>query len=380
MYSILLPLLTATTRAAWVEDTFFTGQQPSWRKFAMTSDGSTIAGAGHMSYWFSTDSGATWTRRSPLDGKYEGIALSADGSKLVAAGIEIQMWKSEGTLASSIADANFPSAVQQKLRDLAMSPDGNIIVTAGDTSDVDAQTWTQGSFRSTDFGATWNQISTTPMTGIAMSADGNVIAAVTSQSNAGVRVSTDGGANWATNTPSESTSLIGIAMSSSGSIMAAVGHGNNAGIWISNNTGSTWTQVVSDSGVWDSVSMSADGSVMGATKMSSKLWTSSDFGVTWAEDATSPDNAKFIAISSDGTKMVMEGAGKVQLKGFATPTTTTTTTTTTAAATTTTATTTTSGAGNGGSGSTQGANGSTSASHRAALIGASCMAGLAILG
>ena len=34
--------------------------------------------------------------------------------------------------------------------------------------------------------------------------------------------------------------------------------------------------------------MSADGSVMGATKMSSKLWTSSDFGVTWAEDATSP--------------------------------------------------------------------------------------------
>ena len=58
---------------------------------------------------------------------------------------------------------------------------------------MDAQTWTQGSFRTTDFGATWNQISTTPMTGIAMSDDGNVIAAVTSQSNAGVRVSTDGG-------------------------------------------------------------------------------------------------------------------------------------------------------------------------------------------
>ena len=49
------------------------------------------------------------------------------------------------------------------------------------------------------------------------------------------------------------------------------------------------SEVVSDSGVWESVSMSADGSVMGATKMSSKLWTSSDSGATWAEDATSPD-------------------------------------------------------------------------------------------
>ncbi|OLP73311.1 hypothetical protein AK812_SmicGene47491, partial [Symbiodinium microadriaticum] len=219
----------------------------------------------------------------------EGIALSADGSKLVAGGIEVNMWKSDGgpTFQTGLTDAQFPSSTSQKLRDLAMSPDGNIIVSAGDTSDVDAQTWTQGSFRTTDFGATWNQISTTPMTGIAMAADGNVIAAVTSQSNAGVRVSTDAGANWATNTPSESTSLHAIAMTSDGSIMAAVGHGNG-GIWISNNTGSTWTQVLSDSGVWESVSMSADGSVMGATKMSSKLWTSSDFGVTWTEDATSP--------------------------------------------------------------------------------------------
>ena len=41
------------------------------RKFAMTADGSVIAGAGHNSYWVSTDSGATWTRRSPVEKKYE---------------------------------------------------------------------------------------------------------------------------------------------------------------------------------------------------------------------------------------------------------------------------------------------------------------------
>ena len=56
-------------------------------------------------------------------------------------------------------------------------------------------------------------------------------------------LSTARGANWATNTPSESTSLHAIAMSSDGSIMAAVGHGNG-GIWLSTNTGSTWTQVL----------------------------------------------------------------------------------------------------------------------------------------
>ena len=37
----------------------------------MTADGSVIAGAGHNSYWVSTDSGATWTRRSPMEKKYE---------------------------------------------------------------------------------------------------------------------------------------------------------------------------------------------------------------------------------------------------------------------------------------------------------------------
>ncbi|CAE7546933.1 unnamed protein product, partial [Symbiodinium sp. CCMP2456] len=302
MYAVLLLSLAAATGAAWVEDTFFTGQLDTSKvvsfvvdvllyfqlshtnlaggKFAMTADGSVIAGAGHNSYWVSTDSGATWTRRSPMEKQYESrsvldrqsdregrreertmfndsptlepdvqkvtgitsrprkaLPFSADGSKLVAGGIEVNMWKSDGgpTFQTGLSDAQFPSSTSQKLRDLAMSPDGNIIVSAGDTSDVDAQTWTQGSFRTTDFGANWNQISTTPMTGIAMSADGNVIAAVTSQSNAGVRVSTDGGANWATNTPSESTSLHAIAMTSDGSIMAAVGHGNG-GIWISNIT------------------------------------------------------------------------------------------------------------------------------------------------
>ena len=61
----------------------------------------------------------------------EGIALSADGSKLVAGGIEVNMWKSDGgpTFQSGLADAQFPSSTSQKLRDLAMSPYGNIIVT-----------------------------------------------------------------------------------------------------------------------------------------------------------------------------------------------------------------------------------------------------------
>eukprot|EP00913_Durusdinium_trenchii_P011639 g10931.t2 len=192
----------------------------------------------------------------------EGVGISADGSKMVMGGIEINMFKSDGggNFQTGWNDAQLSSATSQKLRDLAMSSDGNIIVSAGDTSDVDAQTWTQGSFRSTDFGATWNQISTTPMTGIAMSANGNVIAAVTPTSNAGVLVSTDGGTTWATNTPSESTTLTAIAMSSDGSIMAATGYGNNGGIWTSTDTGSTWTHALSDAGVWESVSMSADGS------------------------------------------------------------------------------------------------------------------------
>ncbi|CAK9020109.1 Uncharacterized protein SCF082_LOCUS14791 [Durusdinium trenchii] len=348
MSPILLLSLAATTSAAWVEDTFFTNNAPSWRKFAMTTDGSTIVGAGHMSAWVSTDNGASWVKRM-IDGKWEGVGISADGSKMVMGGIEINMFKSDGggNFQTGWNDAQLSSATSQKLRDLAMSSDGNIIVSAGDTSDVDAQTWTQGSFRSTDFGATWNQISTTPMTGIAMSANGNVIAAVTPTSNAGVLVSTDGGTTWATNTPSESTTLTAIAMSSDGSIMAATGYGNNGGIWTSTDTGSTWTHALSDAGVWESVSMSADGSVMGATKMSSKLWTSSDSGASCAEDTTSPDMAKYIAISPDGAKMVMEGNGKVQLKGFPEATTTTTTTTgtttTTSESTTTGSTTTTDG-------------------------------------
>ena len=32
MYAVLLLSLAAATGAAWVEDTFFTGQQPTWKR------------------------------------------------------------------------------------------------------------------------------------------------------------------------------------------------------------------------------------------------------------------------------------------------------------------------------------------------------------
>lgn len=183
------------------------------RKFAMTTDGSTIVGAGHMSAWVSTDNGASWVKRM-IDGKWdsrssisgwggragspcdlgaspnhpagtskhqavglrnrshcaktlgsevgrwgeaeemlsliiqfpknlqpkqiqipeEGVGISADGSKMVMGGIEINMFKSDGggNFQTGWNDAQLSSATSQKLRDLAMSSDGNIIVTGPD--------------------------------------------------------------------------------------------------------------------------------------------------------------------------------------------------------------------------------------------------------
>ncbi len=154
---------------------------------------------------------------------------------------------------------------------------------------------------------------------VASSADGMRLAALTSDGQA-VLISTNGGTNWFTGSPTNGSALgSSITCSADGKILAAGGFrdptGDSAGnIIVSTNFGANWFTATAASKTWTGLASSADGTMMvGVTEyrrsFGGGIYTSTDLGRTWAFTSAASLNVAYNGAGStaDGTQLMSVG-------------------------------------------------------------------------
>jgi photosystem II stability/assembly factor-like uncharacterized protein len=277
-----------------------------WKGVAMSADGNRMVAVGANSQiYLSTDSGTTWFPYGP-NLIWTGVAMSADGSRLVA-GTEkgfVYVSADGGVSWTPVGDSGYWHAV-------AISLDGHTLaaLSEGDHGNL---------MVSRDFGASWTvRENARHWTAIAMSADGAQILAAYNEvldggvSGGGLRRSTDFGVTWAP-TGVLDKNYLGVACSADGTKLVAVvqGYIHGGSIYLSKDSGTTWSVDTSSSAFWSAAAMSWDGSKIVA--VSGDLTLSWNAGANFFNYYTiNPSNFVYgdpsfyvVAMSADGTKLL----------------------------------------------------------------------------
>ena len=315
--------------ASW--NTLVYADKRSWSGIASSSDGSKLAAiginrteGGHSgcdtgSIYTSTDSGLTWIERTGAGSKtWISIASSADGTRLVA---------TEACWGGYIYTSGDSGATWTKLENpglgnwsVAMSSDGTKLVAASLGIYVDGFHRSQDYiYTSSDFGTTWTKRESAGnryWNAVASSSDGTIlIATETYDNNPGyIYTSSDSGATWTQQAGVGSHYWRSVASSSDGAKLFAVELSGY--IYTSTDSGATWAQQASAGNRdWRSFTSSADGTKLAAVEeeydqlaqdsIGEYIYTSTDSGTTWVRQPTAGSFYwQSAASSSDGAKLV----------------------------------------------------------------------------
>lgn len=214
-----------------------------------STNGSKVAFGTHNAIYYSSNAGADWVKTTAPAQDWYSVAMSADGSKLVAA----------------------------------------------DISGV------SGIYRSEDSGQTWAQVkSDGAWMNIASSADGSILVASAASFTNDAIISTNSGSNWAP----LSVRLYASRLSADGSHMIAVPQSTHTYYATSTNMGATWTDYdQGPGGGYRNVQISADGrtlfkiygSMMQRFDPVLKTWFSDSF--TGLTDGEMSGDGKFMIVS-----------------------------------------------------------------------------------
>jgi len=261
----------------------------SWATASISGDGQTMVAASTGSsgvakvLYTSNDAGVTWTQRiSDTARNYNDVAVSRNGSILLAGGQITLSDRISGLLGSTDGGVNWTPFARfsnhYSWSSVALSADGSHMVAAGNNAVLGSTYF----YISSDGGTTWatSTLGAAQWQTVAMSDDGSVILVTTLYDY--MHVSMDYGATWATSTSAGQRQWYGADVSADGTKMVAAVGGD--GVWTSSDSGATWVEQV-DAGVaaWRSASMSADGMeiVVSSGGSSSYIKTSGDGGATW---------------------------------------------------------------------------------------------------
>jgi photosystem II stability/assembly factor-like uncharacterized protein len=197
----------------------------------------------------STNLGVTWMTNHSPSGDVRSIACSANGSRVAVADMESSIFYSADG-GTTFTGETLPTL---EIGCVAMSSDGSKLIASISQSDDGSPI-----YRSVDSGMTWTQ--TAPVTrwdALTSSADGTKLAAV---GGFYIWTSTNSGLTWVSNRTLVNYPEL-LASSADGTVLAtAPGYGISGPICISLNSGGTWTTNNSPSEDWLSIAMSADGS------------------------------------------------------------------------------------------------------------------------
>ncbi len=276
----------------------------NWSSIAMSADGTklvAVVGGGSAGspgsagpIYTSTDSGTTWISNNAPIMSWMGVCSSADGTKLAANEYHGGSWTNSGTTwkqtsASGSSGFYSPSSI-------ASTPDGNILIASSSGNSL--------LYMSTNRGKVW----TSPYVafeGCALSGDGTRILVVPGNPY----ISINSGATWVLGTNVQ-TELRAAAMSVDGMKLFAMGQG---GVLVSTNGGAFWFWSGAPTSGYGSIASSADGThlILARNFPSSALYVSADSGFTWTA-ASAPSNYwSAVASSADGSTVAaaMSGGG-----------------------------------------------------------------------
>jgi hypothetical protein len=268
------------------------GESRGWLSVASSADGTKLVATGSNPYtnggqlFTSSDSGQTWVARAPILAWK--MASSADGSRLIAAGLDGQLWLS--------SDSGVTWNTREQNRDwrsVAMSADGSKIIAAVQFGRL---------YTSIDYGTTWTpREQTRSWLAVASSADGTKLIAGVNGGN--LYVSADSGVTWI---PREQIwGWRDVASSADGTRLIAVGASRLA---MSADAGANWAARQEDMN-WVAVASSADGMKLASAEAYDRIHVSTDAGATWSPRegtrqwvsvASSADGSKLLAAVQDG--------------------------------------------------------------------------------
>ena len=237
-----------------------------WVLVTSSADGNKLVAFGTLrSFYTSTNAGATWISNNVpvVGGKWDSLVSSADGCKLA---VMSQQSVELGPLLLTSTNSgatwktnNLPAGGFWK--PVALSADGTRLIVAG-----------LGICLSTNFGETWTSTNSLPSEAAAIvsSADGAKLAAICGQL---IFISTNLGMTWV-QTGAPPTNWISMASSADGSRLVAVAvtggsyslppYVVDGPIYTSTNSGATWTSNNVPGQNWTCVASSADGCKLAA--------------------------------------------------------------------------------------------------------------------
>ena len=308
----LLIAANPTIAQTWTQQTNSPAEE--WTCIASSADGSKLVAASFNGpVYTSSDSGVTWIEVTNAPGsEWIAVVSSADGIKLVALNIGGSINSDDAIIYSSNDSGTTWTNIYTPsvtLNCMALSADGTTLV-AGDWNDFGGPSLI---YCSTNFGITWitNNAPSEYWTSIASSTDGTkfVAGCVNPDSTGTVFVSHDSGMTWnATDLPFASWQAV--ASSADGSELVAAASGGL--VYTSTNSGTTWMTSNIPTTFWSSVASSVDGrklvavNTYGSLNDGGVIYTSSDFGLSWASNDV-PNDVSWQAIvsSADGNRLAV---------------------------------------------------------------------------
>ena len=264
----------------------------SWNGVASSADGTRLVAVGNTNFIYtSTNFGVTWAPQSGSGSRnWAAVASSADGIRLVAVVFNGFIYTSTN---SGVTWDERSGNGSQSWRAVASSEDGTRLIAAANLIYI-----------STNSGVTWspqNDLGTGFWGAVASSRDGTRLVAAGDNF---IYTSTNSGATWTQQNNSGSDSWQAVASSADGTrLIAASGSGL---VRTSTDSGATWTtRTGAGSLLWSGVASSADGTRLVAVGSTGFIRTSADSGVTWATQTAA--GSRFwssVASSADGTRLV----------------------------------------------------------------------------
>jgi len=286
----------------------------TWSAVASSSDGvKLVAGASNGNLYTSADSGVTWTQRT-IAGTHNWsmIVSSSDGTKLVAYDLTYGTNALYASTDSGVTWIKRTSASSQLLwQAIALSGDGSKLV-AADGYDTDLGTGYV--YTSTDLGITWAIRGSVPQgsaISFAVSSDGTKMVGAQSQPGY-IYTSIDSGTTWIARTSAGSRLWQNVSSSADGTKLAASIAGS---LYTSTDSGATWIARTSPGAQF--AASSADGTKLITSMNFGYFSTSTDMGVTWTQQTAFGTGAwRPMAVSSDGGRLLViraAGAGVANL-------------------------------------------------------------------
>lgn len=282
--------VSTNSGSSWSESkTVGSGPEPQrpWTGLASSADGNRlIAVANFNPIYLSINAGQSWNWSGPT-GVWAAVAVSGDGLKAIAAEHQAGLLYLSADGGTTWQPSPAPNC---RWRSVAMSADGSKLVAGSDFGTNYNQL--PSIYTSTNSGASWSLTSAPayPWQALACSSDGSKLAA--GAYGGAIYLSEDSGVTWA---PAHVPSLrwSGIACSADGTRLAADAWEGD--VYVSNDSGQTWAKANAPAVSWQTIASSSDG-----LRLVAGVWNLTNGGIYAAEFPP----ALNISASSDGGTVI----------------------------------------------------------------------------